>query len=55
MQVKLNLGNKLQLRGQGVDTRLRGDLVLSSPGGKLALNGTVSTEGGLWLARSLGH
>ncbi len=50
MQVKLNLGNKLQLRGQGVDTRLRGDLVLSSPGGKLALNGTVNTEGGRFAA-----
>ena len=50
MQVKLNLGNKLQLRGQGVETWLRGDLVLSSPGGKLAINGTVSTEGGRFAA-----
>ncbi len=50
MQVKLKLGSKLQLRGQGVDTRLRGDVVLSSPGGKLAVNGTVSTEDGRYAA-----
>ena len=50
MQVKLNLGNRLQLRGQGVDTRLRGDVVLSTPTGKLAINGTVTTEDGRYAA-----
>lgn len=50
MQVKINLGQKLQLRGQGVDTRLAGDVVLSSPGGRLAVNGTVSTVDGRYAA-----
>ena len=50
MQVRLNLGSRLQLRGQGVDTRLRGDVVASTVGGRLALNGTVSTESGRYAA-----
>jgi translocation and assembly module TamB len=50
MQVRINLGDKLQLRGQGVETRLRGDLVLSSPGNRLAINGSVSTEDGRYAA-----
>ena len=44
--LKINLGQKLRLRGHGVDTGLRGDLVVSSPDGKLALRGVVRTEGG---------
>nr|MDH4391575.1 translocation/assembly module TamB domain-containing protein [Aquabacterium sp.] len=50
MQVKINLGPDLQLRGQGVETRLTGDVVLSSPGGRLAVNGTVSTADGRYAA-----
>ena len=50
MDVKLQLGDKLQLQGQGVDTLLRGEVVLSSPGGKLAVNGTVSTQDGRYAA-----
>ena len=44
--LKINLGQKLRLRGHGVDTGLRGELVVSSPEGKLALRGQVRTEGG---------
>ena len=44
--LKINLGQKLRLRGHGVDTGLRGDLAVSSPDGKLALNGLVRAEGG---------
>jgi translocation and assembly module TamB len=50
MQVKVNLGPNLQLRGQGVDTRLSGDLMVTSPGNKLAVNGTVSTVDGRFAA-----
>jgi translocation and assembly module TamB len=50
MQVKVNLGPKLLLRGQGVDTRLAGDVVVSSQGGKLAVNGTVTTVDGRYAA-----
>ena len=48
--VQLGLGQNLRLRGQGVDTLLRGDLALTSPGGRLALNGTVRTHEGLYAA-----
>ena len=50
MQVKINLGPQLQLRGQGVDTRLSGDVALTSPGNKLAINGTVRTVDGRFAA-----
>jgi translocation and assembly module TamB len=50
VNVKVSLGQKLRLRGKGVDTLLRGDLALSSPGGRLALNGTVRTQDGLFAA-----
>jgi translocation and assembly module TamB len=50
MQVKINLGPRLQLRGQGVDTRLSGDVALTTPGNRLAVNGTVSTVDGRFAA-----
>ena len=50
VNIKLGLGQNLRLRGQGVDTLLRGDLALTSPGGRLALNGTVRTHEGLYAA-----
>lgn len=50
LQLKLNLGEKLRLKGRGIDTGLRGDLVLTSPGGTPLLHGTVSTHGGLYAA-----
>ena len=50
VNVKVGLGRNLRLRGYGVDTFLRGDLVLASQGGRLALNGTVRTQDGLYAA-----
>jgi translocation and assembly module TamB len=50
VRVKINLGPNLQLRGQGVDTRLGGDVVLTSLGGKLAVTGSVSTVNGRYAA-----
>ena len=44
--VKIDLGQKLRLRGHGLDTGLRGELAVSSPQGKLALRGQVRTEAG---------
>ena len=44
--VKIDLGQKLRLRGHGLDTGLRGELAVSSPQGRLALRGQVRTEGG---------
>ena len=50
LDVSLNLGNQLQLRGRGLDTGLRGNLQLSAPAGKLAVNGAVTTAEGTYAA-----
>ena len=48
--LKFKLGDKLRLRGNGVDTGVRGELQLSTPEGKLALHGQVRTDGGTFAA-----
>jgi translocation and assembly module TamB len=42
----VNLGNNLRMRGLGIDTRLTGELRVSHPNGKWALNGTVNAVDG---------
>jgi translocation and assembly module TamB len=53
-QVKLNLdvalGEHLRLKGRGLDTGLRGELNLASPGSHLAVNGTVRAVDGTYAA-----
>ena len=44
------LGEKLQIRGRGLDASLRGDLRLSTPGGRPALNGSVRAVNGTYVA-----
>ena len=46
----VDLGKKLRLRGRGLDTALQGDLKLTTPGGRLAIHGTVRTQGGTYAA-----
>jgi len=48
--VKVGLGQKLRLKGQGLDTLLRGDLQISNPAGRLALQGAVHTQDGRFAA-----
>jgi len=48
--LQVDLGSNLKLRGRGLDTLLRGDLALSTPGGRLAVNGGVRTEAGTYAA-----
>jgi len=48
--LELDLGERLQVRGRGLDTQLRGQLRLSSPGGRLAVNGAIRTESGTYAA-----
>ncbi|HSQ71891.1 MAG TPA: translocation/assembly module TamB domain-containing protein, partial [Rubrivivax sp.] len=48
--LEIDLGQNLQLRGRGLDTQLRGQLRLSTPGGRLAINGTISTDSGTYAA-----
>jgi translocation and assembly module TamB len=48
--VLLDLGKKLRLRGRGIDTHLTGNVAVSSPNGRLALNGQVRTADGQYAA-----
>ena len=46
----LDMGNNLRLRGRGLDAGLRGQLRVTTPGGRLAVNGTINTDGGTYAA-----
>ena len=50
VNLRLDMGQQLRLRGRGVDTALRGNLQISTPGGKIAVHGTVSTQDGRYAA-----
>jgi translocation and assembly module TamB len=46
----IDLGDKVRVRGRGLETGLRGQLRITTPGGRVAVNGTISTEGGTYAA-----
>ena len=50
INLAIDLGDKLKLRGRGIDTTLKGALQVSSPGGVLTVRGTVRTAGGQYVA-----
>ena len=50
MNLVLNLGPALRLRGRGLDTRLQGELLITAPDGRLAINGTVNAVQGTYAA-----
>ncbi|TXC65291.1 hypothetical protein FSC37_01740 [Piscinibacter aquaticus] len=50
LDLRVDLGKRLKLRGRGLETGLEGELRLTSPGGKLAVNGTVRATGGTYAA-----
>jgi translocation and assembly module TamB len=50
LDVQLALGEKLRIRGHGLDSGLRGTLHLTAPGGRIALNGTLRAEEGTYAA-----
>jgi len=50
INARLDLGQKLRVKGRGLDTTLRGDLKITNPGGKLAVQGAVRTERGTYAA-----
>jgi translocation and assembly module TamB len=50
VKVELDLGEKLRVRGRGLDALLRGRLAISTPGGRLAVNGSVRAEDGTYAA-----
>ena len=47
--VDIDLGEKLQVKARGLDTFLRGKLRITTPGGRMAVNGSVRTEGGTFV------
>ena len=50
IDLQVGLGQNLRVRGRGLDTQLRGDLRLTTPANKLAINGTVRTATGTYAA-----
>ena len=50
VDLQVGLGNNLRVRGRGLDTLLNGDLRLTTPANKLAVNGTVRTAQGTYAA-----
>jgi translocation and assembly module TamB len=50
LALALDLGRDLKLRGRGLDTQLTGQLNLTAPGGRMAVNGTVRAVDGTYAA-----
>ncbi|QAZ38417.1 hypothetical protein C1M51_02715 [Methylibium sp. Pch-M] len=50
LRLAVNLGPRFKLRGRGLDTRLEGDLRLTTPGGRLAAHGEIRTDAGTYEA-----
>lgn len=50
LDLTVDLGDALRLRGRGLDTRLAGQLRLTAPGGRLAVNGSVRAVDGQYAA-----
>ena len=50
INLAVDLGDRLKLRGRGIDTTLKGALQITSPNGVLGVRGTVRTDGGQYVA-----
>ena len=50
LDLRVDLGQQLRVRGKGINTLLAGDLRLTAPGGQLDVEGTVRTVGGTYEA-----
>lgn len=50
VDLRVGLGERLRLRGRGLDTGLRGDLRITVPNGRLAVDGDVRTVDGTYQA-----
>jgi len=50
INLAVDLGDNLRLRGRGIDTTLKGALQITSPNGLLTVRGTVRTAGGQYVA-----
>ncbi len=50
IRLQLDLGDKLQLKGRGIDTKLAGSLLMTSPNNRLSVQGNVRAESGTYNA-----
>ena len=50
LDLRVDMGDQLRVRGRGLDAGLRGELHLTSPGGRLAVSGTLRTVDGTYQA-----
>lgn len=50
LDLRIDLGDALVLQGRGLKTRLAGNLRVTTPEGRLAVDGLVRTEGGTYAA-----
>jgi translocation and assembly module TamB len=50
VSLRVGLGERLRLRGRGLDTRLAGDLHITAPNGRIAVDGTVRAVDGTYVA-----
>lgn len=50
VRVEVSMGEQLKLKGRGIDTRLKGRVTVTTPGGQLAVDGAVRTESGTYAA-----
>ena len=50
LDLRVGMGEKLRIRGRGLDAGLRGELHLTSPAGRLAVDGTLSAVDGTYQA-----
>jgi translocation and assembly module TamB len=50
VNLRVSLGDKLRVRGQGLDTGLRGDLHIAAPQGRLRVDGSVRAVDGTYKA-----
>lgn len=50
LNIGIDLGDELRLRGRGIDTGLAGQLRITSPAGEPLLHGTIRTVGGTYNA-----
>ena len=50
IDLRVGMGEKLRVRGRGLDAGLRGELRITSPGGRIAVNGTLQTRRGTYQA-----
>ena len=50
LDLQVDLGRQLRLRGRGIDTGLQGELRITSPNNRLAINGTVRAVDGTYAA-----